>query len=222
MKKLIFVFIFVLSGVSFAQAQSFGVRGGANISNLSGDLRNEERFDNKVGFHAGAILNFGIVDDFFSIQPELLYSVKGFKNSDETYTTLTLQQRRREGKVNYNYLDLPVLANIKAGPLYFEAGPQASYLLSVNNETKTYDGNGNLITSTRNEKSKEGITEFEVGYAAGIGLASKNGLSFGVRYNGSFTDFAKDAPSDYFDGDLANARHSTIMVTVGLRIPSAK
>ncbi|MBC5994692.1 porin family protein [Pontibacter cellulosilyticus] len=222
MKKLLFVFVFALSGISVAQAQSFGVRGGANISNLSGDLRDESRFENKVGFHAGAILNFGIVDDFFSIQPELLYSVKGFKNSDEVYTTVLLQQRRREGKVNYNYLDLPVLAKIKAGPLYFEAGPQASYLLSVNNETKTYDGNGNLITSTRDEKSKEGITEFELGYAAGIGLASRNGISFGVRYNGSLTDFAKDAPSDYFDGDLANARHSTIMVTVGFLLPSAK
>lgn len=220
MKKLIIALVFVLSGVSFAQAQSFGVRGGANISNLSGDLRNEERFENKVGFHAGAILNFGIVDDFFSIQPELLYSVKGFKNSDEEFTLLG-QTRRREGKVNYNYLDLPILAKIKAGPLYFEAGPQASYLLSVNNETKTYINNS-LQSTTRDERSKEGITDLEVGYAAGIGLASRNGISFGVRYNGSFTDFAKDAPADYFDGDLANARHSTIMVTVGLTIPSSR
>ncbi|MBW7468349.1 hypothetical protein ABID22_002688 [Pontibacter aydingkolensis] len=222
MKKLLFVFVFALASISFAQAQSFGIRGGANISNLSGDLRDEDRFENKVGFHAGATLNFGIAGDFFSIQPELLYSNKGFKNSDEVYTTLTLQQRRREGKVNYNYLDLPILAKIKAGPLYFEAGPQASYLLSVNNETKTYDSNGTLITSTRDEKSKEGLTDLELGYAAGIGLAAKNGISFGVRYNGSFTDFAKDAPNDYFDGDLANARHSTIMVTLGFTIPSAK
>lgn len=222
MKKIFFLFAFALVSVSFAQAQttSFGLRGGANISNLSGDLRNENRFDNKVGFHAGATLNFGIVDDFFSIQPELLYSVKGFKNSDEEFTLLG-QTRRREGKVNYNYLDLPVLAKIKAGPLYFEAGPQASYLVSVNNETKTYV-NGNLQSSTRDEKSKDGITEFEFGYAAGIGLASRNGISLGVRYNGSLSDFAKDAPSDYFDGDVRDARHSTVMVTLGFTLPSAK
>lgn len=218
MKKLLFVFVFALASISFAQAQSFGIRGGANISNLSGDLRDEDRFENKVGFHAGATLNFGIVDDFFSIQPELLYSVKGFKNSDEEFTLLG-QTRRREGKVNYNYLDLPVLAKIKAGPLYFEAGPQASYLLSVNNETKTYV-NGTLQSSTRDEKSKEGLAEFEMGYAAGIGLAAGNGISLGVRYNGSFSDFVDEDVN--FEGDLTNARHSTFMVTLGFTIPSAR
>ncbi|WP_242929416.1 porin family protein [Pontibacter vulgaris] len=220
MKKLLFLIVFAFATVSAAQAQNvkFGVRGGANISNLSGDLRDEDRFENKVGFHAGATLNFGIVDDFFSIQPELLYSQKGFKNSDSEVTILG-QTRRREGKVNYNYLELPVLARIKAGPLYFEGGPQASYLLSVNNETKTYVNN-NLQSTTRDENSKEGLAEFELGYAAGIGLAAGNGLSLGVRYNGSFSDFVDEDVN--FEGDLTNARHSTIMVTLGFTLPSAR
>ena len=213
--------VFAVSTAFAAQAQtaSFGVRGGANISNLSGDLRDESRFENKVGFHAGIMANFGIVDNFFSIQPELLYSVKGFKNEDSEFNLLG-QTWRREGKVNYNYLDLPVLARIKAGPIYFEAGPQASYLLSVNNETRTYR-NGNLQTSTRDEKSKEGLSEFEVGYAAGIGFTSaNNAISFGVRYNGAFRDFVKEDVN--FDGDLTNARHSTFMVTVGFAIPTGR
>ena len=219
MKKLLLL-VFAIATVSVAQAQttSFGVRGGANISNLSGDLKDEGMFKNKVGFHAGATLNFGIVDDFFSIQPELLYSVKGFKNS-ESETTLLGNTRRREGNVNYNYLDLPVMARIKAGPLYFEAGPQASYLLSVNNETKTYL-NGNLQSTSRDEKSKEGLSEFEVGYVAGIGLASNNGISLGVRYNGAFSDFVKDDVN--FEGDLTNARHSVIMVTLGFTLPTGR
>jgi hypothetical protein len=222
MKKLLFIFAFVLTSLTFAQAQTatFGIRGGGNLSNLSGDLRNEDRYDNKVGFHAGAILNFSVADDFFSIQPELLYSVKGFKNSDEEFTLLG-NTRRREGKVNYNYLDLPILAKIKAGPLYFEAGPQAGYLLSVNNETKTYV-NGNLQSTSRDEKSKEGLSEFEVGYAAGLGFAAGNGISLGIRYNGSFSDFAKDTPNDYFDGDVRNSRHSTFMLTLGIMLPSSR
>lgn len=221
MKKVIFTLAIALVSFATAQAQAtFGVRGGANISNLSGDLRDEDQFENKVDFHAGVILNFPVVENFFSIQPELLYSRKGFKSNDEVFTNLLLQERRREGKVNYNYLDLPILAQIKAGPLYFEAGPQASYLLGVNNETTLYDGSGNKISSTRDEKSKDGLDEFELGYAAGIGFASKNGISLGVRYNGSFSDFVDEDVN--FDGDLTNARHSVFMVTLGLRFPSGR
>lgn len=213
--------VFAVSTAFAAQAQnaSFGIRGGANISNLSGDLRDEDRFQNKVGFHAGVTANFGIIGNFFSVQPELLYSVKGFKNEDSEVSFLG-QTRRREGKVNYNYIDLPVLARIKAGPLYFEAGPQASYLLSVNNKTETYI-NGNLQSTTRDEKSKDGLSEFELGYAAGIGFTSaNNAISFGVRYNGAFSDFVEEDVN--FDDDLTNARHSIIMVTVGFALPTGK
>lgn len=190
------------------------------MSNLSGDLRDEELYDNKVSFHGGVTLNFPLVEDFISLQPELLYSRKGFKTSGEEYTNLLLQKRRREGSVNYNYLDLPILANINAGPVYFELGPQLSYLLSVNNETEVYDGSGNLIASSRDEKSKEGLSDFEIGYVAGLGFRASNGISLGLRYNGAFSDFVKEDVN--FEGDLSNARHSVFMLTLGLRFPSAQ
>ena len=224
MKKLFFAFALMIGTYSAAQAQAtFGVRGGANLSQLSGDLKNEDMFENKVSFHGGVTLNFPVVEEFFSIQPELLYSRKGFKSSGEEYTPLLfpLERRRREGNVSYNYLDLPVLAKINAGPLYFEMGPQLSYLLNVNNETKLYDGNDNLIATTESEKSKDGLSQFEVGYAAGIGFAASNGISLGVRYNGAFTDFVKDS-DNYFEGDLANARHSVFMLTLGIKFPSGQ
>ncbi|MDX5436404.1 MAG: PorT family protein, partial [Pontibacter sp.] len=159
MKKFFFAVALALGTFTAAQAQAtFGVRGGANLSNLSGDLQNEDRFENKVSFHGGVTLNFPVVEEFFSIQPELLYSRKGFTNNDEEYTNLLLQKRRREGRVNYNYLDLPVLAHFNTGPMYFEFGPQLGYLLSVNNETEIYDGDGKLIANSRDEKSKEGLS----------------------------------------------------------------
>ena len=215
------MFVLAVSTAFAAQAQtaSFGIRGGANLSNLSGDLRDEDRFNNKLGFHAGLTLNFGVVEDFFSIQPELLYSVKGFENEDSEFSLLG-QTYRREGKVHYNYLDLPVLLRIKAGPLYFEAGPQASYLVRVNNETKTYI-NDELENTDVDEQSKEGLNEFEVGYAAGIGLTSgNNAISIGLRYNGSFSDFVDEDVN--FGGDLTNARNSVIMLTVGFAIPTSR
>ena len=214
MKKLLFMFVLAVSTAFAAQAQtaSFGIRGGANLSNLSGNLRDENRFNNKVGFHAGVTLNFGIVNDFLSIQPE-----KGFKNEKSEFSLLG-QTYRREGKANYNYLDLPVLLRVKAGPLYFEGGPQASYLLRVNNKTKTYINN-ELQNTDVDKHSKEGLNKFELGYAAGVGLtSSNNAISFGVRYNGSFRDFVNKDIN--FEGDLTNARHSVIMLTVGFAIPT--
>lgn len=221
MKKL-FLVLFALASVYTANAQStFGIRLGANLSNLSGDLRDESQFNNKLGLHGGIIMNFPIVSDFFSIQPEILYTNKGFKNADVESTTLLGSNIRRTGKVNYNYVEVPLLAKINAGPLYFEGGPQASYLVNVNNRTETYR-NGTLQTSSTSNNSTDGLDKFELGYAAGLGLGTPGGMSIGVRYSGSFTDFAGNTNENYFDGELRNARHSVVMLTLGFMIPSAR
>lgn len=217
MKKLFLAATILLASISIAEAQTgFGIRGGGNLSNLAGDLKNKSLYENKVGFHAGAFLNFPITGEFFSIQPELIYSQKGFENSEEEFTIL-LDTYKRTGTVNYNYLDLPVLAKIKAGPIYFEGGPQASYLLNVNNKTKVYR-NGNLESSSTTERDKEGMKEFELGYVAGLGFATNSGISLGLRYNGSFNDFVDENSEDYFNGDLGSAKHSVLMLTIGFKI----
>ena len=214
MKKLLSIFVFVLVASMAAKAQSgIGIRGGANFSNLEGDLKNESRYESKIGFHAGITYGIDVIDNFFFIQPELLYSTKGFKYEDSEISTPT-GTLNREGSMNYNYIDLPVLARIKAGPIYFEGGPQASYLLSVNNKISE-SLNGELHSSTTTQRDVDGLRRFEIGYAAGVGFATKSGISLGVRYNGSLSDFVNKNPEEYFEGDLTNARHSTIMATVG-------
>lgn len=219
MKKLLLSF-FALATVYTAQAQaSFGLRAGGNLSNLSGDVTDDSRFNNKIGWHAGLTANFPIVEEFFSIQPELYYTNKGFRNSEEDVFEFNGNTYRREGSVNYNYLELPILARIDAGPLYFEGGPMASYLLGVNNRTDTFV-TGSPEPLAVNRSSTEGLTRFELGYAAGIGFGMQNGISVGVRYVGSFNDYASDAPNDYFQGDLVNARNSVFMLTLGFNFPT--
>ncbi|OKL41213.1 porin family protein [Pontibacter flavimaris] len=223
MKKLILSLSIALLSFAAAQAQSgLGVRGGANFSNVSGDLQDESRYENKVGFHGGLTYNIPVVGDFFSIQPELLYSNKGFKYEDTEITIpVTNDIFRREGNMNYNYLELPVLARIKAGPIYFEAGPQASYLLSVNNNIKEYMNNERTSSATT-EIDKDTMKDFELGYAAGVGITSGM-LSVGVRYNGSVTDFMDKSSTEYFnDENFMDARHSTIMLTLGLNFSASR
>ena len=210
MKKLL-VFLFTIATVYTAQAQSFGIRAGANLSNLAGDLTDDSRFNNKLGYHAGLTANFPIVENFFSIQPELLYTNKGFKNDEEEFER-NGARITREGSVNFNYLELPLLARINAGPLYFEGGPQASYLLGIRDNTEQTP-----LISTGDRISTDGMNRFELGYAAGIGFGMPNGISAGVRYTSGFNRILDDSNNNsttYFDGDLRNARHSVIMFTL--------
>ncbi|WP_225986524.1 porin family protein [Rufibacter sp. LB8] len=220
MKKLFILAAAVVASYT-AQAQStFGLKGGLNYSNLSGDLKEESRFNNKIGFNAGIYFNAPIVPGFFSIQPEVLYSNKGYKYDDKVTNTIQTpigtagDEYRYEGTANFNYIDVPVLAKIQAGGLFFEAGPQVSYLVGVNDKTKTYR-NGELVDRNISEKSKEGYSDFEVGYAAGIGYATKGGISLGLRYNGAFTDLAEDSPAR---GDFKDARHSLFQLSLGFPI----
>lgn len=193
MKKTLLLFVFILTTVVAAQAQSprFGVRVGANYSGFSGD--DADNLDRMFGFHAGITSQFAITsDNFFAIQPEILFSKKGAESKDDNY------------KVKLSYIDVPVLAKVNAGPLYFEAGPQVSFRVGGDIEL---DGN-NIVDDL------DAFKRTSFGYAAGVGLASTPlGLSVGVRYNG---DISKLNDAD----DISDIRNDLFMLTVGYMIPS--
>jgi len=84
-KRLIGTSVFALTLLfisTFASAQNkdtqprFGVKGGLNLANLYiNDVNNEQA---KWGFHAGVWSKLP-VGEFFAIQPEILWSSKGFQ-----------------------------------------------------------------------------------------------------------------------------------------------
>ena len=230
MKKsaLLAAALFATAAVSSAQAQDvrLGFRAGANYSNLAGNIKNQETYNNKVGFLGGVLLNVPLIQDgFLSLQPEILYSQKGFENKPTEYSILGVPgtMQKREGQVNYNYLDVPLLLKVRASGLVFEAGPQYSYLLSANNQTKTttIPAFGSPTTSeTQNKSDISGLNRNELGYLAGVGYEAENGLSLNLRYTGAFSDFVKSDNSTYFNGDLKNARHSAFQLSLGYLIPN--
>ena len=215
MKKLSFVLATLLGAglATSAHAQSirFGLKAGANLSNLTGNLTNQDRYKNKLGFLGGALLNVGLVQDLLSIQPEVLFSQKGFKYTNQTFGPLNYS-----GDRTYNYIDVPVLLKVKASGLFFEAGPQYSYLLNVrDNSTTTY--NGTPIGNSSGTQNLDRVNRNEIGYAAGLGFEASSGVFIGVRYNGSFTDFAKEG---YQDSDVRNARNSVFQASLGFLLPA--
>ena len=217
------------AAVSSAQAQEvrIGLRAGANYSNLAGNINNQDTYNNKFGFLGGVMVNVPVTSDgFFSVQPEVLYSQKGFENKPTEYSVLGIPgtMQKREGSVNYNYLDVPVLLKVRASGLVFEAGPQYSYLLSANNKTKTTTipafGGTPTTTEAQSKTDVNGLNRNELGYVAGVGYEATNGLSLNLRYTGAFSDFVKSGNDSYFNGDLKNARHSAFQLSLGYLISS--
>ncbi|GAB3828710.1 outer membrane beta-barrel protein [Hymenobacter jeollabukensis] len=147
----------------------------------------------------------------------MLYSQKGYKNSDSEFA-IGSYKVKRSGSVNYNYLELPILAKINADGLFFEAGPQFGYLLNIKDKTKQESNIPGIPSyDVSSAQNLDNVNRFELGYAVGLGYQADSGPMIGLRYNGAFTDFAKDA---YQNGSYKNARNSAFQLYVGYLLGS--
>lgn len=116
LKTSFFVLFFSLI-VNSANAQSWGIRAGANFSNLS----NSDNSDSQTGYYAGVYRQFGIIPDLLYIQPELQFSKQGFDTNIKN--------------VDLNYVHVPIVARLYILKLLsFETGPQFGYLVSDNTD----------------------------------------------------------------------------------------
>ena len=135
------------------QAQSFhvGLKTGANLQKIDG-VPFKDKFT--FGYQAGGYATIGLTSKI-GIQPEILFSSV---NADTATHFSTVYGFKQVDKVKLNYLDIPILLNIKVAPfLTIQAGPQFSVLL---------DKNKSLL--------KNGQTAFkEGGIAAAAGLQLK-------------------------------------------------
>lgn len=129
MKKIMFALIVSIMGGSSMYAQSssdqlhIGVKAGANYSNMYDSQNKEYTADGKIGFAAGAFVSIPI-GTYFGIQPELLFSQKGFKatssilGNDVSLTRTT------------SYIDVPIFLAVKPSEMVtILVGPQYSFLM---------------------------------------------------------------------------------------------
>ena len=133
MKKNLFAVLALILMASTMNAQDaasnsrdqihIGLKVGANYSNVYDTQGEKYDANGKIGFATGAFLSIPI-GTFLGIQPEVLFSQKGFKatssvlGSDVSLTRTT------------NYIDIPVFLAIKPTEmLTLLVGPQYSYLM---------------------------------------------------------------------------------------------
>ncbi|GAB3194004.1 hypothetical protein ABID22_000370 [Pontibacter aydingkolensis] len=152
----------ILSGLSGPNA-GFGIKGGVNFAEINGsekDLLGD--ISHYTSYHAGVFVQFAL-SDFFSIQPEALYSRKGYERNDSTF--------------RFDYLDVPVLAVFNlTDNISIHLGPQISSMLFAREDGK--------------ETNLDRFNTFDYGVAAGFeGRISR--FRLGSRYNLGFADLIK-------------------------------
>ena len=157
-----------LAGTTQAQLRNrnpivVGVKGGGTAATFTNDESRASRF--VFGGHGGLFVSIPLLDPF-SVQPELLYSMKG-SSSEEFFDGSVL-------KLRSSYLDVVLPFRVKAQGFFAEAGPQVGYLLSG-----SIDRNGSSV------EAKDLFRTVDVGYVVGVGFQPpRGGLGFGLRYNG--------------------------------------
>jgi hypothetical protein len=218
MKKIVLFTFLSLSVFSVSQAQiSLLPRAGISISNVAFDS-NVTGQRSAIGFTGGFGVNFSLSDDdFFSIQPELLYVQKG-------YDIRTAGLFAIDGTYRLNYLELPVLAKISFGTdqvrFYINAGPSIGYLLGGR-----VAGQWNIVGFGSNVNEAIRFTanpviplveldanRLDVGanFGAGIGFAvGGNIIFFDGRYNAGLLNYNRREPS----------MNRTFLITAGVQVP---
>jgi hypothetical protein len=167
---------------------TFGVKGGLNVSNFAGDIK-DNTFRTSV--HLG-IFSEIMISDKFSLQPELLYSGQGYSGSATPGFS----------RSKYDYINLPVLAKIYiAEKISIEAGPQIGFLVSA--KEKTSDDK----LSIPNQKT------VDFGLNLGLAYDLKNGVFFQTRYNLGLSNVNSDS-----NANAIKYTNSVIQLSVGIKL----
>ncbi|MFI5193226.1 MAG: porin family protein [Chitinophagales bacterium] len=179
----------------------FGIKGGLNLTNLYVDNVSDEHM--KAGFNAGIFAKLPVTRGF-SIQPELLYSLKGAK---DTYNNIV--QGSGEYRFNLGYVELPVLAVINlARNFNLQAGGYAAYLVAAN--VKDVDNQGNINGAT--DLNADNFQRFDYGLAGGLAFDIEN-MTIGARYNYGLGNIGK---SGSLSGDLTkNSKNAGLSIYLG-------
>jgi hypothetical protein len=180
----------------------FGVKIGGNLSNVYDSEGEKFRADAKVGLAGGAFLSIPI-GKFIGVQPEVLFSQKGFK------ATGSVLGSNYEFKRTLNYIDVPLLFAIKPiDAITILVGPQYSYLLSRKDEFN----NSFLNVQQEDDFKNENIRKNTLCFLGGVDINLKN-LVIGARAGW-------DIQNNNGDGSSTTPRYKNAwyQLTVGYRL----
>lgn len=199
MKKfLILLLLLGLGSMALAQGLSFGIKGGMNVANMSGDSLSGT--EGLAGVAVGAYASIGLLPNI-AVQPEILFSQKGCKETGEILGTAY------EATSRINYLEIPVLAKISFGAIvkpYVLAGPYFSTMMGATGEATIGGISASVDISDLFKSSDMGLT-----FGAGVQTPIK--LSVEARYSMGLGSIDNIAPDE-------NVKNSNVSLLIGFAL----
>ncbi len=189
------------TSVDTGMTAKFGIKGGLNLTNLYvADVSNEHM---KAGFNAGVFVKIPVTRGF-SIEPEVLYSVKGAR---DTYNNFA--QGNGEYRFNLNFIEMPLVAVVNLAPNFnIHAGGYAAYLVGAN--VQDVNSNGTIEGAT--DLNADNFRRWDFGLVGGAGFDIEH-FTIGARYNYGLSNIGK---SGNLSGDLTqNSKNAGVSVYVG-------
>ncbi|WP_167856700.1 porin family protein [Hymenobacter aquaticus] len=237
MKKLLPLLLPLCLAAAPALAQSpggvrIGVKAGGTYANLVGDdvqritgPNYDAALDKRyLGFNVGLSVQIPVSSDgSFCVQPEVLLNRRGYTIDVDQKSGLPagVSKYSFEQTRVLTYLDVPVLARVYAGGLFFELGPQFGYLVRASSETQTTtkyaNGDKDKVEDSTGD-GKSDLASADLGGVAGIGYQTPGGLSLSLRYNRGFNSLIDSKDTD---NDL-KAFNDAFLLQVGYLLPLGK
>lgn len=165
MKFLLLAAMLIAVTAINAQQLNLGVKGGVNLSNLSGDVDDSEA---KVGFHIGLAADYDFAYNS-AIQTGLFFTTKGAK-----YTG-SYEGASAEVSINPMYLQFPVhyayKLDVSPGTrVVFHAGPYAAYGIGGKIKYKASGAGLSIDGDGGNVFGKDNLLKaFDAGLGLGVG-----------------------------------------------------
>jgi len=162
----------------------FGIFAGPNLNDLNYSDGSTAIGGSNAGLHAGIFFQKNM-NNYFAIQPELLFSIRGgeIRNVDSTTNARLMN------------IELPVNFLYLYKHLVFGGGPNFSY--GLNGRLKTNDSERDAFDP--GESFERTLKRFEFGGNFLIGYAFKKGFVISANYSPGFTNIYKgdgSAPSN--------------------------
>jgi hypothetical protein len=206
MKKSIFLLVLVFTVAEFSNAQiRFGIKAGANMTSFSTKENIVEQVKGATNYQFGILFNAKM--GMLSLQPEVLYSVKGSELTDAAFSEYT------GNTVKFNSQNIEVPVNLQLGinlgkklRAYVQAGPYFSYMTGGTTDTGE-DFNDFVENFNLNR------VDYGVGFGAGVELF---GLQVAARYDLGFNPIGMTLEEMSAQNPFSDLRNRSINLSVAL------
>ncbi len=159
--KTVLILLLILPCCTFAQDSRLGVKVGVNFATING--KGTEDVSGITQFHAGLFTKEPLAKNL-KIQPEVLFSVYGFKSSDGDNFTAKL-----------NYIAIPIIFKYYVAENFsIDAGPQGGILILA----QTTNRDDNVSIRSFNNRDFGANLGLSVNFVENVALSSRYYFGF--------------------------------------------